>query len=138
YCEKPLALSAAEAKEMYDAAEKAEVKTLVGFNYLRNPAIAWARRLSGSGALGEIWTSSGQFVLDACTDPDVPFTWRFDRKLSGSGAIGDLGDPITSLPQSLAGPISSVAGLSKTFVKTRPAPTGAFGYGSGADLSAPR
>src|SRR4029079_1819300 len=36
------------------------------------------------------------------------------------------------------GPISSVAGLSKTFVKTRPAPTGAFGYGSGAALCAPR
>ena len=45
YCEKPLALNAAEAKEMYEAAEKAGVKTLVGFNYLRNPAIAEARRL---------------------------------------------------------------------------------------------
>jgi predicted dehydrogenase len=138
YCEKPLALTAAEAKEMYDAAEKAGVKTLVGFNYLRNPAIAEARRLIAAGALGEIWTFSGQFVLDACTDPDVPFTWRFDRKLSGSGALGDLGAHIISLAQVLVGPISSVAGLSKTFVKTRPAPTGAFGYGSGADLSAPR
>jgi predicted dehydrogenase len=138
YCEKPLALTAAEAKEMYEAAEEAGVKTLVGFNYLRNPAIAEARRLIASGALGELWTFSGQFVLDACTDPDVPFTWRFDRKLSGTGALGDLGAHIISLAQVLVGPISSVAGLSKTFVKTRPAPTGAFGYGSGADLSAPR
>jgi predicted dehydrogenase len=138
YCEKPLALTAAEAKQMYLAAEKAGVKTLVGFNYLRNPAIAEARRLIASGALGDIWTFSGQFVLDACTDPDVPFTWRFDRKLSGSGALGDLGAHIISLAQVLVGPIASVAGISKTFVKTRPAPTGAFGYGSGADLAAPR
>ena len=120
YCEKPLALTAAEAKEMYEAAEEAGVKTLVGFNYLRNPAIAEARRLIASGALGEIWTFSGQFVLDACTDPDVPFTWRFERKLSGSGALGDLGAHIISLAQVLVGPISSVAGISKTFVKTRP------------------
>ncbi len=138
YCEKPLALSAAEAKQMYEAAEKAGVKTLVGFNYLRNPAIAEARRLIASGALGEIWTFNGQFVLDACSDPDVPFTWRFERKLSGSGALGDLGAHIISLAQVLVGPIASVAGINKTFIKTRPEPTGVFGYGSGADLSAPR
>jgi predicted dehydrogenase len=138
YCEKPLALTASEAKEMYQAAEKAGVKTLVGFNYLRNPAIAEARRLISGGALGEIWTFSGQFVLDACSDPDVPFTWRFERRLSGSGALGDLGAHIISLAHVLVGPISSVAGISKTFVKTRPEPTGVFGYGSGADLSAPR
>ena len=96
YCEKPLALSAADAKEMYEAAEKADVKTLVGFNYLRNPAIAEARRLLREGVLGDIWTFSGRFVLDACTDPDVPFTWRFERKLAGTGALGDLGAHIIS------------------------------------------
>src|SRR6476660_5384577 len=74
YCEKPLALSAAEARAMYDAAEAAGVKTLVGFNYLRNPAIAEARRLIAAGALGDIWTFQGRFVLDDCRDPDVPFT----------------------------------------------------------------
>src|SRR3954453_20328958 len=31
YCEKPLALTASEAKEMYEAAEAAGIKTLVGF-----------------------------------------------------------------------------------------------------------
>src|SRR3954454_23854744 len=138
YCEKPLALTASEAKEMYEAAEAAGIKTLVGFNYLRNPAIAEARRLIADGALGDIWTFQGQFVLDACSDPDVPFTWRFERKLSGSGALGDLGAHIISLAQVLVGPIASVAGINKTFIKTRPQPTGVFGYGSGADLSAPR
>ena len=32
YCEKPLALTAADAKQMYAAAERAGVKTMVGFN----------------------------------------------------------------------------------------------------------
>ena len=138
YCEKPLALSAADAQEMYEAAEAAGVKTLVGFNYLRNPAIAEARRLIADGALGDIWTFQGRFVLDACSDPDVPFTWRFERKLAGTGALGDLGAHIISLAQVLVGPIASVVGLSRTFIKTRPEPTGVFGYGSGADLDAPR
>ena len=138
YCEKPLALTAADAKQMYEAAETAGVKTLVGFNYLRNPAIAEARRLISSGVLGDIWTFQGRFVLDACSDPDVPFTWRFERKLAGSGALGDLGAHIISLAQVLVGPISSVVGLSRTFITERPEPTGVFGYGSGADLDAPR
>jgi predicted dehydrogenase len=138
YCEKPLALTAADAKQMYEAAEAAGVKTLVGFNYLRNPAIAEARRLISDGALGEIWTFTGRFVLDACSDPDVPFSWRFERKLSGSGALGDLGAHMISLALTLVGPISSVASQSRTFITSRPAPTGVFGYGSGADLEAPR
>src|SRR3954466_6165790 len=138
YCEKPLALSAADAKEMYEAAEKAGVKTLVGFNYLRNPAIAEARRLLTEGVLGDIRTFSRRFVLGACTDPDVPLTWRFERKLAGTGALGDLGAHIISLAHVLVGPISAVAGLSRTFVKTRPEPRGVFGYGSAADLDAPR
>jgi predicted dehydrogenase len=138
YCEKPLALSAADAQEMFEAAEQAGVKTLVGFNYLRNPAIAEARRLIASGVLGDIWTFQGRFVLDACSDPDVPFTWRFERKLAGTGALGDLGAHVISLAQVLVGPIASVVGLSRTFITSRPEPTGAFGYGSGADLDAPR
>src|SRR4029453_17297668 len=137
-CEKPLPLPSRDAKEMYEAAEAAGVKTLVGFNYLRNPAVAEARRLIAAGELGEIWTFSGRFVLDACSDPEVPFTWRFERALSGSGALGDLGAHIISLAHVLVGPISAVAGLSRTFIKTRPEPTGVFGYGSGADPSAPR
>jgi predicted dehydrogenase len=138
YCEKPLAVTASDAREMYEAAEAAGVKTLVGFNYLRNPAIAEARRLVETGVLGEIWTFQGRFVLDACSDPDVPFAWRFDRKLAGSGALGDLGAHVVALAHALAGPISSVAGQSQTFIKTRPESTGAFGYGGAADLDAPR
>jgi predicted dehydrogenase len=138
YCEKPLALTAADAKLMHEAAAGAGVKTLVGFNYLRNPAIAEARRLIAAGVLGEIWTFRGSFVLDACTDPDVPFTWRFERSRAGSGALGDLGAHIVSLAHVLVGPIVSVAGSSQTFIRTRPEPIGVFGYGSAADLEAPR
>ncbi|MGB1181921.1 MAG: Gfo/Idh/MocA family protein, partial [Candidatus Puniceispirillaceae bacterium] len=37
YCEKPLAPSVQDALEMTQAAERAGVKTQVGFNYLTNP-----------------------------------------------------------------------------------------------------
>lgn len=138
YCEKPLALTAADARAMYEAARRAGVKTLVGFNYLRNPAITEARRLIAEGVLGELWTFTGQFVMDAVSDPDAPFTWRFERKLAGSGALGDLGAHVVSLAHILVGRTTSVAGLCRTFITTRPEPTGVFGYSSDADFDAPR
>lgn len=35
YCEKPLALNSEDAKEMVEAAKKAGILTLVGFNYMK-------------------------------------------------------------------------------------------------------
>ena len=52
YSEKPLALSAADAHEMADAAERAGVRTLVGFNYIRNSATQLAREIVASGEIG--------------------------------------------------------------------------------------
>lgn len=132
YCEKPLALSAQGAEQMYRAAVAAGVTTLVGFNYLFNPAVAKARHLIRSGALGDIWSFRGAFVLDAVADPAVPFTWRFDRSRSGSGALGDLGAHVIATAHDLVGPIAKVVGLSSTVISHRPEPAGVFGYGTAA------
>jgi predicted dehydrogenase len=43
YCEKPLALSLADSREMLETAEKAGVKHMVGFNYRFAPAILLAK-----------------------------------------------------------------------------------------------
>src|SRR5262245_54205489 len=45
YCEKPLAAVLSAAEEMAAAAKSARGKTLVGYNYLRSPAIAFAKQL---------------------------------------------------------------------------------------------
>ena len=45
YSEKPLALTAQDAKEMVIAAQQAGVKTLVGFNYIKNPTTQLARQI---------------------------------------------------------------------------------------------
>ena len=138
YCEKPLALTAEDARRMYEAARDAGVRTLVGFNYLCNPAIVYARQLIESGALGDIWSFRGLLRLDANTDPDVPFTWRFERARSGSGALGDVGAHIISLARALVGPIAEVTGLTATVIPDRPEPAGVFGYGTKAAEGAPR
>jgi predicted dehydrogenase len=53
-CEKPLGLSAAEAHDIWQAAERAGVHHLCGFNYRFVPAVRLARELLEAGELGEV------------------------------------------------------------------------------------
>lgn len=124
-CEKPLANSVREAEEMTAAASKAAgqgVRSMVGFNYRRVPAIALARRLVSDGRLGPIRHVRASYLQDWLTDPSFPLTWRLLATRAGSGALGDLGAHLVDLAQYLTGePITAVSGSTTTFVTERPA-----------------
>lgn len=128
-CEKPLANSVAEAEAMTAAAERARARgqvAMVGFNYRRVPAIAYARKLIGQGRLGTLRHLRFTYLQDWLVDPDFPLTWRLQREHAGSGALGDLGAHIVDLAQYLAGePLVGVSALSETFVRERPLLAGA-------------
>ena len=124
YCEKPLAQNAAAAKEMVDAAEKAGVKTAVGFNYLKNPMVALAHEIVASGEIGEVVSFRGIHAEDYMTDPSAPFTWRLDEK-GGHGVVADLGSHIISIAHYVVGPITSLVGQIKTVTGERPVAPGA-------------
>ncbi len=128
-CEKPLANSVAEAEAMTAVAERARVRgqvAMVGFNYRRVPAIAYARRLIDEGRLGALRHLRFTYLQDWLVDPDFPLTWRLQREHAGSGALGDLGAHIVDLAQYLAGePLVGVSALAETFVRERPLLAGA-------------
>ncbi|MGH6900084.1 MAG: Gfo/Idh/MocA family protein, partial [Geminicoccaceae bacterium] len=116
YCEKPLANTAAETREMAAAAAAAGVPTLVGFNYLKNPAHPYARELIRGGELGEITLFRGTFDQDLQSDPDFPFTWRHERAVAGSGALGDMGSHTLAFAQYLVGDLAEVCGVADTYI----------------------
>ena len=118
YCEKPLAPTAAEALDMVTAAERAGVRTMVGFNYLKNPIIALAREIIGGGEIGDIVDFRGIHAEDYMTDPAAPFTWRSAGR-PGDGAIADLGSHIIAMARFLLGPVEAVMGTLETVVKQR-------------------
>ncbi|MDX1524338.1 MAG: Gfo/Idh/MocA family oxidoreductase, partial [Anaerolineae bacterium] len=137
YCEKPLALTATEAAKIVEAVEKAGVTSIVGFNYFRNPAQAFARQLITEGELGEVTLFRGVFDQDFLVDPEVPFSWRLDRKLAGTGALGDLGSHTIGLAHFLVGDIVEVCGTMSTVIKERAVPAGGSGYAARAGSDAP-
>jgi predicted dehydrogenase len=127
-CEKPLANSVAEAEAMAEAARRARergVRAMVAFNYRRVPALAHARNLVASGALGEIRHVRSVYLQDWLSDPQAPMTWRLRRESAGSGALGDLGAHIVDAAQFVTGEvITGVSALTNTFVSERPSENG--------------
>lgn len=123
-CEKPLANTLKEARMMRDAAKKARVRTMVGFNYRRVPAVALAKEMIEQGKLGRIFHYRGTYLQDWIIDPEFPLVWRLQKNLAGSGAHGDLNAHITDLAQHLVGDIEEVSGMETTFIKRRPLASG--------------
>jgi len=124
YCEKPLAPTGAQAKEMADAAEASGLATQVGFNYLKNPMVALAKEIIVSGEIGEVRTFRGIHAEDYMADPRAPWTWRLDPA-GGGGALADIGSHILATARHLVGPISSLMADVETLIRERPIRTGA-------------
>ncbi|GAB4391665.1 MAG: Gfo/Idh/MocA family oxidoreductase [Kiloniellaceae bacterium] len=120
YCEKPMALTLQQAREMAQAAREAGVVTLVGYNYLRNPAFTHAQRLIAEGRIGRVVHFRGWVDEDYQADPALPWTWRARLADAGLGALGDLGCHLVSLACGLAGPIESLIADSQIIHETRP------------------
>ena len=125
FCEKPLARSAVEAKEMLDAVTKAGVKHMVAHNYRFVPAIRLARNLIDSGALGQIYHFRAvylqEWIMPHYNEAKI---WRLDKEMAGSGAVGDLGSHIIDLARFLVGEITSLSAMTRTFIEERPLPDG--------------
>lgn len=125
-CEKPLANSVAEAREMARAADRARasgIRAMCGFTYRRVPALALLRRLVADGRLGRIRHVRAAYLQDWIVDPQFPLVWRLREEHAGSGALGDIGSHIIDLAQHLTGDrLAGVSALSETFVRTRPLP----------------
>ena len=121
YCEKPLAFNLAQAKEMLAAVRKAKVRHMINFNYRRVPAIGLAKQLIDAGEIGEVRHFRGTYLQDWINDPEFPMNWRLRKKVAGSGAHGDLNAHMVDMARFLVGDIREVVGMSKTFIKERPA-----------------
>ncbi|WP_019535931.1 Gfo/Idh/MocA family protein [Paenibacillus ginsengihumi] len=138
FCEKPLALTLADSREMLQAAERAGVKHMVGFNYRFAPAVRLAKKLVEEGRLGQIYHFRAWFLQDWIVDPEFPLVWRLQKEVAGSGSHGDLGAHLIDLAHYLVGDIQEVIGMSETFVKERPMPSSMTGLSARGSKDAPR
>jgi len=131
FCEKPLAMNLAQAKEMYELAEKQGVTHYLNHNYRRCPAVRLAKRLIDEGKIGRIFHWRGAYLQSWIVDPKFPLTWHLQKQFAGSGPQGDLNSHSVDLARYLVGDIKRVTCMTAQFVKERPlsdeAASGTFG-----------
>lgn len=132
FCEKPIALSSAEARRMLDAAERAGVVHYLNHNYRRTPAVMLAKQLIDEGFVGRIFHWRGAYLQDWIADPSFPLTWHLQAEHAGAGPHFDLGSHNVDLARFLVGEISGVNAMTARFVEERPLPgAGAATFSAG-------
>jgi predicted dehydrogenase len=119
-CEKPISMNADEARKMLDAAQEADVRHMVAFNYRRVPALRLAKKLIAEGKIGEVHHFNAVYYQDWLVDPHFPIVWRHDIKEAGSGAHGDMNAHTVDQARFLVGEIEAVSAAQEIFVKERP------------------
>jgi len=110
-CEKPLALNAADAQAMAEAAEAANVRHMTAFTYRFVPAMRYLAHLTKRGDLGEFYHYRSCRLQDWGTRD---LGWRQVRALAGSGELGDMLSHRIDFAHLLVGPMRRlVAGLKR-------------------------
>src|SRR5437667_7411863 len=134
--DKPLAMTAAEARGLLDAASRAGVIHAVTFNYRGNPLVQQARAMIAAGDIGAVHFVHGQYLQDWLLEP-TDFSWRLEPEKGGeSSAIADIGSHWCDLVQHVVGQrITAVLADLTTVIATRLKPdnsTEAFSSGATA------
>ncbi len=125
WIEKPVGLTAGDARAVADAVAKAGVQGTVGFNYRNAPAVEAARELIASGEIGTVTHVRIRLFSDYAAHPDGALTWRYERERGGSGVLGDLASHGADLARFLLGDIAALTADTAVFVPERARPSGA-------------
>ena len=122
WCEKPMATTIDDARSMTETASRHGVKTMLGYNYMKSPAILAIKKLVDEGRIGDIVHFNGVYQEDFMCDPTVPHSWRLTKKGGGKGALGDMGSHQVSMAIWLCGNFKEVSARLQTVHTQRPHP----------------
>jgi predicted dehydrogenase len=123
--DKPLAMTAAQSKDLVERAQRAGVVTAVTFNYRGNPLVQQARLAVARGDIGTPHFLHGHYLQDWLLK-DTDYSWRLDPEKGGaSSALGDIGSHWCDLAQHMSGlRITHVLGDITTVLPRRKKPRG--------------
>jgi len=115
-CEKPLALTTADAVAMAEAADRAGVRHMTAFTYRFVPAMRYLHHLVQQGDLGEPWNYRSCRLQDWGTRN---LGWRQVKKLAGYGEIGDMLSHRIDFAHQLIGPMRRLVASLKNLTPVR-------------------
>lgn len=124
-CEKPLATSVAEAKELVALAASTGLRNCTFHNLRYYPMVQQMRRMREDGDLGDIMIVQGTYSQDWLLY-DTDWNWRIESKHGGkSRCLADIGSHWCDMAEHVTGQrITSLCADIQTFHKTRKQPKG--------------
>ena len=125
YCEKPLCVTYAQAKEIAQLAEDRGVICNVVFNNRHIAPMLRAQELVAEGRIGRVLSFSAEYLHNSCTDLERKAGWKQNREICGGGVLFDLGSHAIDLVYSLCGEFERVSGMAQIAYPTRLGMTGA-------------
>jgi predicted dehydrogenase len=123
-CDKPVAMDARQAREMWHAAEERGLRHVVPFWWRLLPSVARARELLADGSFGEPFFAFVRYLNCGFGDPLGPMRWQFESSHSGSGALANVGSHAIAALHWLAGDLVRVCATSAINVPERRWPDG--------------
>lgn len=122
-CEKPLAISVAEAQELVELADKKGLVNAVNFNIRYYPLMRQVRTMVEKGDVGDIFAVQGSYLQDWLFY-QTDYNWRLETEQSGkSRAVADIGSHWMDLIEYITGlKIQEVCADFATFHKIRKKP----------------
>jgi predicted dehydrogenase len=128
FCEKPLATSLQDAREMWRRARERGVAAGIQFGHRVLPGLRRLRSLLHEGTIGRPEYLACSWCFDWARDPAFPLVWRFRRNEAGAGALADLGVYAIDAARWLIGEFCAVVGHVETIVSHRPIPIGSYAF----------
>jgi predicted dehydrogenase len=126
-CEKPMALTVAEARAMESARQQSGRFGLINFSYRHHASLRFLRDLVAHGELGRLTRVNVVYLQSFLGAEAVPHAWRNDADLAGFGALGDLGAHMVDATRFVTGlEFRRVVGLTQTLIPEKRDASGAM------------
>src|SRR6185437_9964248 len=113
YCEKPFALTKADAVAALDACKRAGIVLGVGHHFRLMPSMRVLAELKETGAFGTIMHVEGNYSHDWLANYPTD-SWRMAAEESRAGGMTGMGIHVLDCFRDLVGPMKRVAALSKS------------------------
>jgi predicted dehydrogenase len=112
YCEKPFALTKADAQAALNACERAGIVIAVGHHFRLMPSMRVLAELKDAGVFGTIMHAEGNYSHDWLASYPAD-SWRLRAEESRSGGMTGMGIHVLDCFRDLVGPMKRISALSK-------------------------
>ena len=112
YCEKPFALTKADAQAALDACRRAGIVIAVGHHFRLMPSMRLLAELKEKGAFGTIMHAEGNYSHDWLADYPAD-SWRLRKEESRAGGMTGMGIHVLDCFRDMVGPMKRVSAVSK-------------------------